>query len=131
MFHPVDHVRERQARAVEDDRVGGRDHRGDGAGGVAGIALVLSGADLVQRGGIAAALANRVSGGERAPSDRRSKELAQRIGKNHRALVAAFADEIPPFGEAGVASPPKRCRTTGLLAMAPDAAVSSGCESMS
>ena len=100
LLDQADDLVEVQARGVDDAGVGGRLHRGDGAGGVAVVAVAE-----VARDGVAGRSASPraailgVSAAGALVQAGREEELAEGVGEDDRPLVAALGHDVVLGGE--------------------------------
>src|SRR5947209_19261241 len=95
-LHPVDDFIEAQRRAVEVDRIGGRRHRRDVAGGIAGVALLLLSERFLERDRRPASLQLFQTAPGPLAGLGMQEELALGIRKDDRSLIAPLADDVSP-----------------------------------
>src|SRR5262249_19446520 len=98
LFHALNDLLESELGAVQNDGIRGGDHGSEIALAIAGVAKFLSDENLIPRDVFASAghFPLTAVGAFLRLSDQ--KELASGVGKNDRALVAAFGDHVPTGG---------------------------------
>ena len=99
LFQAFDDLLRRKGRGVELDGVIGRHHRGDVAGGIAGVTLVLSRQDIFEEYGFATGGQLAVAAAGALHRIGKEEKLAKGVGKDDGPLIAPLADEVAYRGD--------------------------------